>query len=177
MDLVYVFCLAVGAPLLLWFAFAGDADADGPGVDADADSGPLSVIPLSSVAFVLAFFGLSGVIGSVTNTAALLVFLFAVVVGVLAGAMNTAAFSWLRRHSNSSDVADSELEGSIANVALPISSERRGKIIVTKAGAREQMTASPVDGSVIDPGERVVIVRVDRGVALVAPLGPDLELE
>lgn len=177
MDLVYVFCLAVGAPLLLWFAFAGDADADGPGGDADADAGPLSVIPLSSVAFVLAFFGLSGVIGSATGTAALLVFLFAAVVGVVAGAMNTAAFSWLRRHSNSSDVLDSELEGSIANVALPISSEQRGKIIVTKAGAREQMTASPVDGSAIDPGERVVIVRVDRGVALVAPLGPDLELE
>ena len=176
MDLVYVFCLAVGAPLLLWFAFAGDADADGPGGDADA-AGPLSVIPLSSVAFVLAFFGLSGVIGSATNTAALLVFVFALVVGVGAGAMNSAAFSWLRRHSNSSDVADSELEGSIANVALPISSERRGKIIVSKAGAREQMTASPVDGSPIDQGERVVIVRVDRGVALVAPLGPELELE
>lgn len=177
MDLVYVFCLAVGAPLLLWFAFAGDADADGPGADADADGGPLSVIPLSSVAFVLTFFGLSGVIGGITDTAAILVFLFAVVVGVGAGAMNTAAFSWLRRHSNSSDVPDRDLEGSIANVALPITADRRGKIIVTKAGAREQMTASPVDGSEIDPGERVVIVRVDRGVALVAPLGPELELE
>ena len=100
-----------------------------------------------------------------------------IIVGVVAGAMNTAAFSWLRRHSNSSDVADRELEGSIADVALPISSDHRGKIIVSKAGAREQMTAAPVDGSVIEPGERVVIVRVDRGVALVAPLGPDLELE
>ena len=176
MEMVYIFCLAVGAPLLLWFAFAGDAGADGPGADA-SDSGPFSVISLSSVAFVLAFFGLSGVIGSATATAEVLVFVFAVVVGVVAGAINTAAFSWLRRHSNSSDVADSELEGSIADVALPISSDQRGKIIVSKAGAREQMTAAPADGSVIDPGQRVVIVSVDRGVALVAPLGPDLELE
>lgn len=61
MEMVYIFCLAVGAPLLLWFAFAGDAGADGPGADA-SDSGPFSVISLSSVAFVLAFFGLSGVI-------------------------------------------------------------------------------------------------------------------
>ncbi len=71
---------------------------------------------------------------------------------------------------------DHELEGMIANVALPISGEHRGKIILTKAGAREQMTATPVDGSTIDLGERVVIVRVEGGVALVAPLGPDLEL-
>ena len=39
------------------------------------------------------------------------------------------------------------------------------------------MTASPVDGSTIGAGERVVIVKIERGVALVAPLGPDLKLE
>ena len=166
MSTIYVLMFAIGTPLLLWFAFAGDADGDSFG-DADGD-GPLSVIPLSSVAFV---------IGSLAGVAAALVFVVALVVGVIAGAINSAAFRWLRSHSNSSDVTDAELEGSIASVAFPISSDHRGKIIVTKAGAREQMTASPVDGSSIDQGERVVIVRVDGGVALVAPLGPELELD
>jgi len=173
MSALYVLMLAIGAPLLVWFAFAGDADGDGLG---DGD-GPLAVIPLSSIAFVMAFFGLTGLIGSATGAAAAIVLVAAVVVGLVAGTVNSAAFGWLRRHSNSSDIADAELEGSIANVALPISDGQRGKIIVTKAGAREQMTASPVDGSSIDQGERVVIVRVDGGVALVAPLGPELELE
>ena len=173
MGAVYVLMLAIGAPLLLWFAFAGDAEGEGLG---DAD-GPLAVIPLSSIAFVMAFFGLTGLIGGATGAAAALVLVAAVIVGVGAGVVNSAAFAWLLRHSNSSDIADAELEGAIANVALPISETQRGKIIVTKAGAREQMTASPVDGSTIDQGERVVIVRVDEGVALVAPLGPELELE
>jgi membrane protein implicated in regulation of membrane protease activity len=102
--------------------------------------------------------------------------LVAIITAIAAGAFNSAAFRWLRRNSNSSEVMDHELEGMIADVALPISGEHRGKIILTKAGAREQMTATPVDGSTIDPGERVVIVRVEGGVALVAPLGPDLEL-
>lgn len=175
MGALYVLMTAIGVPLLLWFAFAGDADGEGFG-DADGD-GPLAVIPLSSVAFVMAFFGLTGLVGGATGAGAALVLIAAVVVGVVAGITNSAAFAWLRAHSNSSDIADAELEGSIAAVALPISGDRRGKIIVTKAGAREQMTASPVDGSEIDQGERVVIVRVDRGVALVAPLGPELELE
>ena len=40
MTALYLFCAAVGIPLLLWFSFAGDADGgDGFG-DADAD-GPL----------------------------------------------------------------------------------------------------------------------------------------
>ena len=58
-----------------------------------------------------------------------------------------------------------------------MSSEYRGKIILDIAGAREQMTAAPVDGSTIDTGERVVVVRIEGGVALVAPLGPTVELE
>ncbi len=175
MTNLYVFFLALGAPLLLWFAFAGDADADGLG--GDADGGPLSVIPLSSVAFVMAFFGLTGLATGVTGASAALALVLAIVVGVVAGTLNGAAFSWLRRNSASSDVADHELEGSIAKVALPISTERRGKITLNIAGARQQMTASPADGSHIGLGERVVIVRVDGGVAVVAPLGPDLELD
>jgi len=99
----------------------------------------------------------------------------AVAVGAIAGAFNTGVLRWLRSNSSSSEVMDHELEGTIANVSLPISTEHRGKIILTKAGAREQMTAAPVDGSTINAGERVVIVGIEHGVALVAPLGPELE--
>jgi len=169
---LYLFCAAVGVPLLLWFSFAGDADGFG---DADAD-GPLAFLSLSTMSFVLGFFGLTGLLLEIVGTAGLITLLLAIITAVSAGAFNSAAFRWLRRNSNSSEVMDHELEGMIANVALPISGEQRGKIILTKAGAREQMTATPVDGSSIDPGERVVIVRVEGGVALVAPLGPDLEL-
>ncbi|HAB56676.1 MAG: hypothetical protein CL433_09250 [Acidimicrobiaceae bacterium] len=169
---LYLFCAAVGIPLLLWFSFAGDAEGVG---DAEAD-GPLAFLSLSTMSFVLGFFGLTGLLLEIVGTAGLITLLVAIITAVAAGAFNSATFRWLRRNSNSSEVMDHELEGMIANVALPISGEHRGKIILTKAGAREQMTATPVDGSTIDPGERVVIVRVEGGVALVAPLGPDLEL-
>ncbi len=173
---LYVFFLAVGGPLLLWFAFAGDAEADGIGGDADGD-GLFTIVPLSSIAFVMAFFGLTGLLVGATGAGFAFTLLMAIVVGVVAGSLNSAAFSWLRRNSTSSEVMDRELEGKTAKVALPVSTEHRGKIIVDIAGAREQMTASPVDGSTIDRGQRVVIVRIEGGVALVAPLGPDLELD
>ena len=173
---LYIFFLAVGGPLLVWFAFAGDADADGFGGDADAD-GPLSVIPLSSVAFVMAFFGATGLIFDAIGTGAALTLILAVVVGVIAGTINSAAFSWVRRNSTSSEVSDRELEGMIGTASMPIGPERRGKIIVEIAGARQSMTASPADGSEIEEGSRVVIVGIDKGVALVADLGPELELE
>lgn len=177
MTNLYLFCAAVGVPLLLWFVFAGDGDADGLGDPEGGGEGILGFLPLSTIASLMAFFGLGGLLFDVTGVAGILTFVLAIVVGVVAGTINTGALRWLRNNSSSSEVMDHELQGTIANVSLPISTEHRGKIILTKAGAREQMTAAPVDGSTIDPGERVVIVRVERGVALVTPLGPDLELD
>lgn len=167
---LYIFLLAAGGSLLLWLVSAGVADADAGGE-------ALSVIPLSSIAFFAATFGFVGVVGGATGAGAVALFVTSAVVAVVAGLISTQAFKWIRKNSVSSEVMDSELEGSMARVALELSSDHRGKIIVDMAGAREQMTASPIDGSTIKEGERVVIVKVERGVAIVAPLGPDLRLE
>ena len=85
------------------------------------------------MSFVLGFFGLTGLLLEIVGTAGLITLLVAIITAVAAGAFNSAAFRWLRRNSNSSEVMDHELEGMIANVALPISGEHRGKIILTKA--------------------------------------------
>ena len=173
---LYIFSLVVGAPLLLWMAFSGDADAEGMGVDLDGD-GPFTVIPISAIAFFLTAFGGIGLIGELTDTGFAVTLVVALVLAVVAASFSRAAFRWLGKSSASSEVMDAELEGTIGRVALPVSTERRWNIIVEVAGEREQMTASPVDGSSIEPGERVVIVKVERGVALVARFGPGLELE
>ncbi len=174
MTAFYIFFLAVGLPLLVWFAFAGDGDADGLGGDG---SGPLAVIPLSTVAFTMAFFGLAGLVFDLGGVNAVLTLVLALAAGLAAGTVNSAVFAWLRRNSNSSDISDREIEGTIATASMPIGRKRRGKIVLEIAGAREQMTASPVDGSDISTGDHVVVVRIENGVALVAPLHSDLDLQ
>ena len=164
---IYILLLAAGAPLLLWLVFAGDADADSS----------MSVIPLSTIAFFAATFGFVGVVGGATGAGVFSLLVTSAVVAALSGLMSTQVFKWIRRNSVSSEVMDEELEGTMAQVALEVSKSYRGKIIVEIAGAREQMTASPFDGSTIKAGERVVIVKIKGGVALVAPLGPDLKLD
>ncbi|MEM7142807.1 MAG: NfeD family protein [Actinomycetota bacterium] len=177
MSGLYLFCLIVGLPLLLWMVFAGDADGgDGIGFDVDGDGG-LAPIPLSAIAFFLATFGAIGLVGDLTDTPFPVTLAAAVGLAGIAGWGSRAVIRWAGSSEASSEVTDAELEGKIAQVALPVSSEHRGKIILDIAGAREQMTAAPADGSAIDAGERVVVVRVEGGVALVAPLGQTMELE
>ncbi|MEZ5165352.1 MAG: NfeD family protein [Acidimicrobiales bacterium] len=177
MSGLYIFFLAVGAPLLVWMAFTGDGDGgDGFALDLDGD-GPLVPIPLSAVAFFMATFGFVGVVGGATGAGALVLFITAALTALVAGLVSVRAFRWLREHSTHSGVTNAELEGTVARVTLPISVEHRGKIVVEIAGAREQMTAAPADGHAIDSGERVVIVGVENGVALVAAIDAGLELE
>ncbi len=179
MTWLYVFMLAAGAPLLLWFVLGG-GDADG-GLGGDGDGGGdvFSVIPISTLAMLSTFFGATGLVTRAVGVAPFVTFLVALGVGVLAAAMNSAAFGYLRRTESSSDVSDREVEGSIARVALPISSQQRGRIVLTVAGARTQMTAAPIDvaepDDVIESGARVIVVRMEAGVALVTRLDPELE--
>jgi len=136
--------------------------------------GVLSFLSLSSIAFVLTFFGVTGLVSEGLGASTVLAFVLAVVIGFGTGTLNSAAFRWIRHNSTSSDVSNRDLEGSIANVLLPVDSRHRGRIAVTIAGAREQMTAEPADGSSMAVGEQVVIVAVSNGVALVASLDPAL---
>jgi len=197
---LYLFSLAVGGPVLAWILFAGleggadagdlgdlgggdlgdvgggdlgDAHIGGDGHGSHGD-GVLSFLSLSSIAFVLTFFGLTGLVSNALGASTVLAFVLAVVLGFGTGIMNSAAFRWIRRNSASSDVSNRELEGSIARVVLPVDAQHRGRITVRIAGAREQMTADTADGSVMSVGEKVVIVEVVNGVAMVASLDPAL---
>ena len=179
MTWLYAFMLAAGAPVLLWFVFTGgDSDMDA-GAEVDGLGEVFAIIPLSSLAFIATFFGATGLVSEWLGTGAVFTLLLAVVVGVLAGGLNSAAFAYLRRSEASSEVSDREIEGSIARVSLPMSNELRGRIVLTVAGARTQMTAAPIDSldvdQTIEAGARVIIVRIEGGVALVTRLDPELE--
>lgn len=177
MSGIYIFFLAVGAPLLLWMVFVGDADAgDGFSLEADGD-GSMAVLPLSAIAAFMATFGGIGLIGDLTGAGFTMTLVLALVLSLGAGYASRQLFRLAGGSGASSTMTAGELEGKIATVSLPITEEYRGKIVLEIIGAREQMTAAPADGSSIAVGEQVVIVRIERGVALVAPLGPQISLE
>ena len=174
MNALYWFSLAAGAPLLLWLAFSGGSE--GLTGDADADGGIFSVVPLSTVAFVLTFFGAGGLVSGWLGANVVGAVLTAVVVSVGAGVLNSATFAWLRRTEASSEVSDRDIEGLIGRVVVPISDDHRGRIVLDVAGARTQMTAASLRrGEGFDAGRRVIVVAVEAGVAIVTNLDPALE--
>ena len=173
---LYLFCAAVGVPLLLWFVLAGDGDGGEGFGDADGGDGLLGFLPLSALASLLGILRPRGPVRAFDFTGAHGVVAVRArrrcrchrsersipVPCVGCAATHRPAKSWIMSWKAPSPMS------------LPISTEH-GQDHPDQAGAREQMTAAPVDGSTINAGERVVIVGIEHGVALVAPLGPELE--
>ena len=99
--------------------------------------------------------------------------LLAVGMGVFAMWLNHTLINYLKTNTSDSQILDSELEGSVASVVLPIGPERKGKIAVEVGGHRLYFVASPYrprPGEDYDKGDEVVVVEMAKGAALVAPL-------
>ncbi len=200
---VYVFCAVVGVPLLLLLvAGGGDVEGEIGGFDVDADVGGLDLggdvgsdvdfagadsgfgdasalrrIPMSSYVSAIAFFGGVGVVSTLLDVGATTTLVMAIVLGLLAGFVNTALFGFLRNSQTDSQLSDRQIEGRIATVSVPIEHGRRGRVWIDTGGERLQLTAGSVDNMSevnFGRGEQVVIVRMDSGVAQVMAVDPDL---
>ncbi|HEX2048463.1 MAG TPA: hypothetical protein VHF27_11900 [Acidimicrobiales bacterium] len=171
---LYLFAAAAGVPLVLWFVLAGGEDGGG------GDDGVASVmfrwLPLSTLAFVAAAFGVCGLALSATGAGTGTTFVAAAVAGVVAGALNSTLFAYLRRSESTTAVDDAELAGKIGRVIVPVSGERRGRIAVTVGDQQIHLSAQalPPSPAELDVGSPVLVVEVRNGIASVTELDPEL---
>lgn len=171
---LYLFAAAAGVPLVLWFMFSGGEDGGGP------DDGLAGVmfqrLPLSSMAMVAASFGVCGLVLTAAGTGGGGAFVAASIVGILAGVLNGALFSYLRRSESTTEVGDEQLAGKIGKVVVPVAGDRRGRIAVSVGGQQIHLSAHAVPGAPAElgVGSAVLVVEVHNGIARVTPLDPEL---
>jgi len=171
---LYLFAAAAGIPLVLWFMISGGEDGGG------ADGGLAGVmfrrLPLSTMAIVAATFGVCGLVLTETGTSGGRAVTAAVIVGLVAGLLNGALFSYLRRSESTTEVGDEQLAGKIGRVVVPVAGDRRGRIAVSVGGQQIHLSAHAVPEAPADlgVGSAIVVVEVHNGIAIVAALDPEL---
>src|SRR5271168_427975 len=62
---------------------------------------------------------------------------------------------------------ETEVTGVVGTVTGPVSPDRTGEIIYTQLGARRSVPARSEDGTTIERGSEVVVLRYERGIAYV----------
>lgn len=171
---LYLFAAAAGVPLVLWFVLAGGEDGGGP--DDGIAGVMLRRLPLSTIAFVTATFGVCGLVLGAAGTAPRTTLVASAVAGAVAGTLNGALFAYLRRSGSTTEVSDEQLSGKIGRVVLPVGAGRRGRIAVTIGGQQIHLSAQALPESPADlqVGAEVVVVEVRNGIASVTALDPEL---
>jgi len=182
---LYLFAAAAGVPLVLWFMLSGDDDGGGDAGGGEGDGvggvgGNAFVmfrrLPLGTVAFVAAAFGICGIALGLVGASRGSTFVVSAVAGVVAGVLNATLFAYLRRSESSTDMSDGQLSGKIGRVVLPVTSDQRGRIAVTVGGQQIHLSADAVPGSPaeLQVGAAVLVVEVRNGVASITRLDPEL---
>jgi hypothetical protein len=101
-------------------------------------------------------------------------YLLALAIAALAGCTGAAICSWfllkvlLPRETVLQD-SDYELVGVIGRMNTSVREGGTGEIIFSQCGVRRCAGARATDGKALEKGREVVIERVDRGIAYVAP--------
>src|ERR1700732_461712 len=101
-------------------------------------------------------------------------FLLALGLAIVSGLLGGAIVSWflvqvLLPHETILRDSDYELVGTVAKVNSPIREGGIGEIIFSQAGVRRCAGARMEDGRPLEKGREVVIARVEKGIAYVAP--------
>lgn len=169
---------------------AGHLEIEGPQADLDAghadvlDTGGWShaavkIFSIRTITYALFGFGAVGTLRTFvwTGGSAAFTVVLAVTTGLLSGALINAAFGWVRHSESGGLPGESTYAGLSGRVTLPIS-DTGGKVVVERGGHSVELRALPHPSAVAqgDPAQwtSVFVVEMQRGVALVAPLGRDL---
>ncbi|NNE74151.1 MAG: NfeD family protein [Acidimicrobiales bacterium] len=136
-----------------------------------------TLLSFRSIVFALTFFGLTGIVFNLFDYSEPFPLLMAAGLGFVAAALNAQLFSMLGRGESDSRLSNRDIEGKPATVVLPLNEDRKGRIRVPIRGETIYMVALPWDKAnrPYAVGESVVVVEIEDGTALVAPL-PGLEL-
>lgn len=157
--------------------FDGDADMD---LDADADAdmhvgygdvgagpGLVDLFTIRALFLFAAFFGLTGVLLSLANTGEPMTAILAGLTGAIIGLGGNYIIKSIGYAHVSSNVTALDMKGRTGTVIIPFDSNDQGKISLISKGQRLQLVARAFEGAdeTFEPGDEVVVVRVDGRVA------------
>ena len=161
----------VGAVVLGFADLGGDADTDFDTELNGADGHFSSLFNISSILAFITWF--SGATYLIRNGLGWFVGI-AIIIGLVVGLAGAWAITWflysfLRKNSPELNPADWDQIGQIGPVTGTILPSGVGSMVFERHGTRHAIPARTKDGEGIERGVEVVIMDIERGVAIVQP--------
>lgn len=183
---LYLACLVTGGFVVVMSLFGGgeadldvDVDADASEVESDdgteseqeGAAGVARLLTMRNGVFFACFFGLGGSLLTLLGAGFAPTLVASVVLGLASAAAVHHVMGYLRRSQSGAVPEPAALAGARARVLVGPTRVRPGKVEVSAGDRTQQLVARVHAESGVDhfePGDNVVIVRVEDGRALVA---------
>ncbi len=157
---LYLFCLIVGGGLLLLSLLGQDLHAESdhelPGLGEAA-----SFLSLRTLVNVMAFFGLGGVAAHYINLSGSAQLVFALLCGLLVGAISAFTMHLARQRGNLHTQA-APLVGRVGKVLIVSQADQPGKLELIVAGQYEQLLFKSQEP--VQLGDEVLIIAEQQGI-------------
>lgn len=154
---------------------AGDIDAN---ADMDAATGELDgevwllFLSMRFWTFALACFGMSGTIMDFLGTSPIVSAPISAIAGIVLGWGIAYVFHRLKKDTVSSNTSSKSLLNQEGIATLPISKETKGKIRLSLGTEVMDLVAITNDPMPIERGEKIMVVSVENGIAVISSLIP-----
>ncbi|MEO7454099.1 MAG: hypothetical protein ABIV13_04985 [Fimbriimonadales bacterium] len=182
---VYILSAIVGGILVAASAFMGGdhdthfGDASFDDIEGDAGIHSDLYLPFLSLRFWTYFitcFGVTGLLLTMmTATNPVTITVVAVVTGLIAGVGTHVLMSRMKDRDTDAGVTTEHLIGREARVLVGVSPDNEGKIRIEVKGELVDITAFTEEGVPLVPGDRALVISIERGRANVVSYSAMLE--
>jgi membrane protein implicated in regulation of membrane protease activity len=174
MAMLYWFALIAGGGMLAasFFGDVFETDTDAGG-DAGADTHATKLLSLRHLTYFLFGFGATGLVLRWSGALpALATAVLAALVGLAAAWAAALVLDYVQRTASGEHEAEDSFVGCTGRLTLPFGAEHAGRVVVTRGAREYELRARPFDAASagVAPGAGVVVVHMEGGTALVAPL-------
>lgn len=164
---IYIGCLSFGLFYSLFAVLFGGHDVTDSGDIAHGGADGISPLKPIVIATFITLFGGFGTIGHfVSNAAAILVFLFALLMGLIGAAaiFYTVVLPMYKCQSNSV-ISNESISNTVADVITPIPLEGLGEVTYVASGSKYISPAKSLNQEEIPKGSQVIIVEIKDNIA------------
>jgi len=165
---IYLFCFLVGFGLTVVAAVSGTHHVHLHGTHVHRGSSSGSVFNFGNIAAFLTWFGGVGyLLTRFSGVWLWVVFLLAIVGGILGGAIIFWISMKLMSRERALDAADYEMVGVLGSLTSGIRAGGVGEMSFSQEGSRRSAPARSDDGGAIPKGTEVLVTRYEKGTAYV----------
>ena len=128
------------------------------------------VFNFRNILYFITFFGLSGTLGSFLDFGSIITFLSSTLIGGLAAGFGYTFMKYLRKSESGEGIEIYQLQGHNGIAALPITKDRKGKVIIESYGSTNELIAKlnpESDVEEIKKGDKIVIIEFEDKIAII----------